>query len=37
VGLGGRDITPATLHGVVGHLMQHATPGERPVWWEVKA
>jgi pyruvate/2-oxoacid:ferredoxin oxidoreductase alpha subunit len=37
VGLGGRDITPATLHGIVGHLLSQDAPRERPVWWEVKA
>jgi pyruvate ferredoxin oxidoreductase alpha subunit len=37
VGLGGRDITPATLHGIVGHLLKQDVACERPVWWEAKA
>lgn len=37
VGLGGRDVTPATLHGIAEHLQKQAAPGRQAVWWEVKA
>jgi pyruvate/2-oxoacid:ferredoxin oxidoreductase alpha subunit len=36
VGLGGRDITPATLHGIASYLGSHDTPPERAIWWEVR-
>ena len=35
VGLGGRDITPTTLRGIVDYVLTHETPPERAVWWEV--
>ncbi|MDI7274928.1 MAG: pyruvate ferredoxin oxidoreductase [Anaerolineae bacterium] len=37
VGLGGRDITPATVRGITAYLLEHDAPPDRPVWWEVKA
>ncbi|HOG45727.1 MAG TPA: pyruvate ferredoxin oxidoreductase [Anaerolineae bacterium] len=37
VGLGGRDVTPATIHGIAGHVLSHDVPAEEPVWWEVKS
>ncbi len=36
-GLGGRDITPATVRGIVGYLLEHDAPPTGPLWWEVKA
>lgn len=36
VGLGGRDITPATLHGIADYVLRHDTPPERAIWWEVR-
>jgi pyruvate/2-oxoacid:ferredoxin oxidoreductase alpha subunit len=37
VGLGGRDITPGTLHGIVDHTLTHHAPPKEALWWEVKA
>lgn len=37
VGLGGRDVTPATLHGIADYLLTHDTAGKRAIWWEVKS
>ena len=36
VGLGGRDITPATLHGIVDRVLKHRGPAGEPIWWEVR-
>jgi pyruvate/2-oxoacid:ferredoxin oxidoreductase alpha subunit len=35
-GLGGRDITPATVRGIVEYLQGHDWPPASPLWWEVK-
>ncbi len=37
VGLGGRDVTPATLRGIADLVLTHDTPPQQAVWWEVKA
>ncbi len=37
VGLGGRDVTPSTIHGIADHVLSHDAPAEQPVWWEVKS
>jgi pyruvate/2-oxoacid:ferredoxin oxidoreductase alpha subunit len=36
-GLGGRDITPATLYGITSYLAAHDASPEQAIWWEVKA
>jgi len=36
VGLGGRDVTPATIRGIADYVLGHDAPGLEPVWWEVK-
>ncbi len=36
VGLGGRDVTPATIRGIADYVLAHDAPGLEPVWWEVK-
>ncbi len=36
VGLGGRDITPATLHGIADRVLKHRGPAGEPIWWEVR-
>jgi len=35
VGLGGRDVTPATIRGIAQHVLSHDEPAGRPIWWEV--
>lgn len=35
-GLGGRDITPATVRGIVEYLQGHEQPPASALWWEVK-
>ena len=35
VGLGGRDITPTTLHGIADYVLTHEAPPEHAIWWEV--
>lgn len=37
LGLGGRDVTPATIRQVAEHVMAHDTPDSRIVWIGVKA
>ena len=37
VGLGGRDVTPATLRSIFDYLLAHDAAPERAIWWEVKA
>ena len=36
VGLGGRDVTPATIRGIANYVLAHDAPEPEPVWWEVK-
>ena len=36
-GLGGRDITPASIRGIVDYVMAHDAPPEPAIWWEVRS
>ena len=35
VGLGGRDVTPASLRHIATFVFEHETPPEDIIWWEV--
>jgi pyruvate/2-oxoacid:ferredoxin oxidoreductase alpha subunit len=36
LGLGGRDVTPHTIHSIVNHIREHDRPEEEIIWVEVK-
>ncbi len=36
IGLGGRDVTPQSIHSIVSHAQEHDAPTEQIIWMEVK-
>ena len=35
-GLGGRDVTPEDVEGILGHVLTHDTPSDEPLFWGLK-
>lgn len=35
-GLGGRDVTPEDIEGIIHHALNHETPGSDPLFWGLK-
>jgi pyruvate/2-oxoacid:ferredoxin oxidoreductase alpha subunit len=36
IGLGGRDVTPESIHSILNHTQSHDMPAEESIWMEVK-
>jgi len=36
IGLGGRDVTPESIHSILNHTQSHDLPAEESIWMEVK-